>query len=351
MPRTTCLLALTLALLAGAAGCRHQHVRGKRAFYFWRTQFALSPVEKEALRSHRVDRLYLRVFDVTIDQPSGLATPVAGCQMREPVPAGIEVVPVVFIANRVFETTPQPKELADKIWRLVRDRAATAGFAFRELQVDCDWSDSTREAFFALCRELRSEASAASVRIGATIRLHQIKYASRTGIPPVDRGMLMFYNLGHLAADPKQSSIFNLEDAAHYIEFVDRYPLPLDSALPIFSWAIHGRDGRIVELLDKVDASALAALPALQETAPGRFTVTRSSLFHGAYLRQGDTVVLEGVAPEVIRQAAQTLSKHLAGRAQDTRDGRPAVALFDLDERNLRNYAPTDLESFFSTRH
>jgi hypothetical protein len=350
MACSTRLLTLTVALLAAVTCCRRQDVT-KRAFYFWRTVFALSPAEQAAMRQHRVDRLYLRLFDVVVERPSGRARPVAVCQLREAVPAGVEVVPVVYLENRLFAADPEPEQLAGKVWRLVHESAANAGFSFREMQVDCDWSDDTREAFFAFCRKLRAEASARSIRLSATIRLHQIKYATRTGIPPVDRGMLMFYNLGRLSAEPQMSSIFNREDAARYVQYVDRYPLPLDRALPIFSWAIHGRDGRIVELLDKVDRSALAALPALRETSPQRFSVTRSSLFRGSYLRQGDTLALENLPPVVARQAAETLAKHLTGRAQDTRDGRPAIALFDLDERNLKNYAPEDLESLFSVRH
>jgi hypothetical protein len=191
MARTGILLALTLALLAGVPGCRRQ-VSCTRAFCFWRTVFALSPGETQALRAHRIERLYLRLFDVVVDASSGGAAPVAECQMREPVPAGIEVVPVVFIANRVFEAQLGPEALAGKVWQRVRDFAAAAGLAFHELQVDCDGSDRTRKAFFAFCRALRSEAAVQSVRLGATTRLHQIKYASRTGIPPVDRGILMF---------------------------------------------------------------------------------------------------------------------------------------------------------------
>jgi len=130
MARTTSFLVLTLALLAGSEGYRRQQVPGKRAFYYWRTQFALSLVEKEALHTHHVERLYLRLFDVAVDPSRGLAAPVAVCQMRQPVPAGIEVVPVVFIANRVFQAMSEPKQLAGKLWRLVRDHAAMAGFAF-----------------------------------------------------------------------------------------------------------------------------------------------------------------------------------------------------------------------------
>ena len=78
--------------------------------------------------------------------------------------------------------------------------------------------------------------------LSATIRLHQVKYYKQAGIPPVDRGMLMFYNMGKLNALTAENSIYNSNDAAGYIETVDDYPLKLDLALPAFSWAVHFRN-------------------------------------------------------------------------------------------------------------
>src|SRR4051812_36783206 len=68
----------------------------RRAFYFWRTTFRLSPQERLALSELHVARLYTRMFDVgwASDGPQLLGKIAAADASG--VPAGIEVVPVVF---------------------------------------------------------------------------------------------------------------------------------------------------------------------------------------------------------------------------------------------------------------
>jgi hypothetical protein len=334
---------LLCGLVAGAACSRP--VRARRAFHFWRTTFSLTAGEKEVLRQHHVERLYLRLFDVAWDHATSRSLPVGRCAFRDTVPKGLEVVPVVFLSNAVFEHQPDPVALAGRVWGLTRFSADQAGFAFSELQLDCDWSDSTREAFFAFCRSLRELATQASVRLSATIRLHQVKYAARTRVPPVDRGMLMFYNMGQLGPAPARSSIFNVKDANRYASFVNEYPLPLDGALAIFSWAIQSRDGKVVGLLEKSDGASLDAVPALRRLDAHRFQASEATFLHGAYLQAGDTLAIESVTPELARQAATTLGRHFHPR------GNFAISLFDLDERNWKTYAPQDLEALWSAVH
>jgi hypothetical protein len=149
--------------------------------------------------------------------------------------------------------------------------------------------------------------------------------------------MLMFYNVGHLEPDPARSSIFNIEDAERYTATLDAYPLPLDAVLPIFSWAIHSRDGAVVGLMEKPDRAALDSASALRRTSPGHYTAQSSGFIDGSYLREGDALAVESVAPETLRAAAQALRGRLHPDAHFT------VAFFDLDERNLHAHSPEDL--------
>jgi hypothetical protein len=324
------------------AGCQRR-APATRAFYYWRTTFTLSPVERAALDRHRVQRLYLRLFDVVWDKTA--ATPVGRIEFNQPVPANLDVVPVVYLANSVFEKEPKAEDLAGRVWSLATGMADNGGFRFRQMQVDCDWSDRTREAFFAFCRTLRQLAHGARVGLSATIRLHQIKYPQRTGVPPVDRGMLMFYNVGQLTAEPARTTIFNAEDADRYVSFVEDYRLPLDAALAVFSWGIHSRDGEIVGLINKTTAATLDGVPALRREGEQRYRAAAPSLLHGTYLQEGDTVVLETMTPPLTRQSVALLARHFHPRAAWS------LALFDLDERNLKNYGPQDLEDIYSGLH
>lgn len=330
-------LLLFACLLLGCA----KKPEAQRAFHSWRTTFTLSTTERDTLSRHHVRRLYLRVFDVAWNQASAKAEPVGLLTFPERIPDGLEVVPVVFLRNEVFAQGVSPAALAEQVLSLVRAQSEAGHFTFREVQLDCDWTDSTRAAFFAFCAALGAKTKPEGVSLSATIRLHQVKYVERTGVPPVERGMLMFYNVGRLAADAGRSSIFNAEDAAKYVERLDAYPLPLDAALPVFSWGVQSREGRVVDLLGKPDVAALEKNPSLRRESPLRFVATAPTFLSGTYLREGDALNLEVMTPATSRAAAELLARHFHPRSAFT------VSLFDLDEKNLNAFAPQDVEALF----
>ncbi|MCB0644984.1 MAG: hypothetical protein KDC44_25235, partial [Phaeodactylibacter sp.] len=175
------------------------------AFYHWKSALDLSPLEQQILDTNQVDLLYIRLLDV--DWEAG------------PVPKGVlqagahwpslPFIPTIFITNRTFEAL-QPQampELAQKIVKKVRELIPpeqlpkVTGF-----QVDCDWTEGTRSIYFDFLAELKTQLGAPfDQSYSATIRLHQIKYFTRTGVPPVDRGMLMYYNMSPVM-DPQTTN-------------------------------------------------------------------------------------------------------------------------------------------------
>ena len=82
-------------------------------------------------------------------------------------------------------------------------------------------------------------------QLSATIRLHQVKYREETGVPPVDYGVLMYYNMGHISA-MGANSIYDRSTALRYLGKLREYPLPLDIALPMFAWGVHSADGQVL---------------------------------------------------------------------------------------------------------
>jgi hypothetical protein len=262
----------------------------------------------------------------------------------ERLPDGVEIVPVVFLRDEVFRhlSPGGAAALAASSWADVQERARLLGFEPRELQLDCDWSDSSRESFFAYLRRLREIARPDGVALSATIRLHQVKYRERTGVPPVDRGMLMFYNMGRFSADPEARAIFDPESARRYLARVSSYPLPLDVALPMWSWTVHIRDDHVEGLMQSTDPDELPALPFLRaDAAPGRFIATRTAFLHGTLLREGDVLKTEVTGPGESLAAASLVAPVLARPTART------VSLFDLSERNLARYDTGQLEEVF----
>ena len=315
----------------------------QRAFYYWRTTLALSPAETQALAALAVERLYLRMFDVGWQDSA--ATVIAPVVIAAAPPAGLEIVPVVYLKNEVFTHLDDAgaAALAATTWREVATRTAALGAAPRELQLDCDWSDSTRDRFFGFVRAIRGQLPP-GVALSATIRLHQIKYRERTGVPPVDRGMLMFYNMGRFSADPEARAIFDADAAGRYLARLREYPLPLDGALPIWSWVIHLRDDLVEGLMQSTDPGELAGLDFVTASGPDRYTVTRTTFLHGTLVRAGDVLKVEVTGPTETAEAARLLTANLARVASPR-----TIALFDLSERNLARHDVTALTHVFQT--
>jgi hypothetical protein len=344
----------------GAAQPLASRARAQRAFYYWRTVFRLSAAERAALRDLAVSRLYVRVFDVVWQGGQAVnvgelrASAAAGVPGAEDdataataaagVPADLEIVPVVFVREAVLRHTllTEVPALAARLGRDVQARLAALGVSAHELQLDCDWTDSSQAAFFALLRELRRQTG---LRLSATLRLHQIKYRERTGVPPVERGMLMFYNMGRFSADPDERAIFDAASASRYLSRVAEYPLPLDVALPIWSWTLHLRGDRVLDVLQSTDPAELATEPALERVADERYRARATGFFRGALLRQGDELKAEIIDPARAKQAAALIAPALSVAAPEAPR---TLALFDLSERNLSRHGNRSLEQLFS---
>ena len=338
-----CVLVLLVVVVACGKPAAPDGPPARRAMFYWRTTFRLSPQERLALGELHAARLYTRVFDVgwSTDAPQllGKIAPADASGM----PAGVELVPVVFVKNEVWKH-PAP-QLAVEVWTEVQARVAALGAGpIKELELDCDWTDSTRARYFAFLTELR--ALAPGVALSATIRLHQVKYRERTGVPPVDRGMLMFYNMGKFSPDPDARAIFDPDAAARYVGRIRDYPLALDAALPIWSWTVQVRDDQVIDLLQATDPDELAGLDFLSRSGADRYVATRTAFLHGVLLNEGDVLKIEVTGPTEALAAARMLAAYLP----PARGGR-TVALFDLSERNLNRHGIENLARVFSTVH
>jgi hypothetical protein len=355
-------MALSSALRAGAvaalvlstAACHPRPSPARRAFYYWRSTLALSPREAQVLNTLQASRLYLRLFDVDMGDadasPRPVAPLVAGASASgaPALPPGVEPVPVIFIRERVLGRLDLDgtRHLADNIWQDVAARMArlAPGAGVRELQIDCDWTEATRARYFALLDRLAERARPSGAALSATIRLHQIKFRERTGVPPVARGMLMFYNMGSIQADPDSQAIFDADRASAYLARLSDYPLPLDVALPIYSWVRHVRGDRVVGLMQDTDLADLRSQPWLRSAGGRRFEVTETAFLDGVLLRRGDFLDAEDSTPATTRAAGALLAPRLAAA-----NGGRTIALFHLSDKNLAHYEAPELERVFSS--
>lgn len=275
-----------------------------RSIYHWKTTFDPSNEEIQFLNQHRINTLYLRFFDVKTE--NGSVVPVAKVRFSRPIPKEMIVIPVVYITNESILKTPENgiDSLANNIHRLLKELTGGAAIGFSELQIDCDWTDQSKEKYFRLLKTIKSNTRK---NISATIRLHQIKYQDKTGIPPIDKGMLMFYNMGNLRDIETRNSIFESATAKKYLERGLNYPLPLDLALACFQWEVVLRQGKVIALLKEPIAADLSKKNLIKINE--EISQVRNNFLHqGTWFQNGDIIRTEKSGYDEISKAQELLN-------------------------------------------
>ena len=328
-------------LLLGS--CKIHNNVVERGFYFWKTTYSLS--QSEAIRLHKLNitKIYLRLFDVDWDKVTNSAIPAGEIKFDQKPDSIFAIIPVAFITNRTLlnlNINDSPL-LADKIFSKINQIMKFNNIPFRELQLDCDWTESTRLKYFSIIKFMRGKLSKENKIISATIRLHQIKYPEHTGIPPVDRGMLMFYNMGKIDAGDNKNSIYNKNDALHYVSFVKNYPLNLDVVLPLFGWIVHIRDNKVVELINGQLVNELNADKKFNQWGKNSYISNNSFFLHGYYFMKGDILKVENAGIGLCREAADLVSQNL-------KNANRTISIFDYDSLKISKYNEKDFNKIFS---
>jgi hypothetical protein len=310
-----CNCLFFIVLLVALQACKKPG-NAKTAFYYWKSSFSLNAQQARLLKETAHNTVYLRFFDVVWDNQSHRALPNAVVRFDQPVNQ-FSVTPVIFIANKTFEMVKDNAidSLAIYSDALINRIAHQAGLNYKNVQFDCDWTLTTREKYFNFLQKFKQISH---LKLEATIRLHQAKYKERTGVPPVDKGVLMFYNMGTLNANLQQpNSIYNEADAAKYVSYVSQYPLPLDVALPLFSWAVHIREGKVIQLYTNPRKNQFTDTQNF--TPDGNAYRAKKSFFSdGIYIKENDIFKLEETDVNALKTAAKQLSHYLPSQQNRT---------------------------------
>ncbi|GAB2630004.1 hypothetical protein GCM10027035_25550 [Emticicia sediminis] len=280
--------------------------------------------------------IYLRYFDVKWNNKP---IPVAKVCFVNSTFKDLIIIPVIYIKNEVFINISEKEieSLSDKTLELIDKINNTIGITNNpEIQIDCDWSDATKSKYFAFLKKLKIKKSS---KVSVTIRLHQIKYYSKTGIPPCNKGVLMFYNMGKLG-NSKKNSIYNTYDASQYVKSIKEYPLSLDVALPIFRWGYVLRNGEIINLLSKIDDSELKQQTFVKKINQQHFQFLEGIYWKGIYFQQNDEVFIEKISQKELHQATNLLSKYIKPPSN--------VLFFDLDSTNISHFSHEEFSQISS---
>lgn len=303
------------------------------SFYFWKQNFKINDSEKQILDSLKVKKLYVKFFDVIWKEEVNDAVPVAVLNIDSLSASVLEIIPTVFITNKTMLKIDRDKikTLAKRILKKITEiNNQFKNNTISEIQFDCDWSEQSKDKYFYLLNQIKNKIADQNIKISSTIRLHQVKYYKKTGVPPVDKGMIMFYNMGKINDINEKNSILNLKTAEEYLYNFEEYPLELDVALPVFSWAVIFRKGKAVKLINNIDKDLLNDHSKFKKSEDN-YTALKSFYLHSIYVYKGDKIRLEEIKMTDLRKAAKMLSSRIKNR-------RITVSFFHLDETVAEDY-------------
>jgi hypothetical protein len=331
---------LLICLLVLMAAC-HQQVPRKvaPAFYYWKQTWTGNSKELQYAQQLPAKRLYIKLFDVDIDEVTKAPVPVAIFRQAAPFPPGVDIVPVVFLMNEVWAHADST--LAGKVAKLMSELCdSMPGVHIPEIQLDCDWTQRSRDAYFSFIQQIKQTPFFRNRSVSATIRMYQVKYAVRTGVPPVDKGLLMCYNMGDLRKPGAHNSILDLEVMESYLgeHRVARYPLPLDIALPLFEWSVLFRkETGYAGILRNVGETELQNAALFAPGPPLLYTVQQDTLLNGYPLKKGNVIRRETIDPLTLESSAKLVAKQLQTKE-------PVVIFYHLDSLTLQNYPLDELQ-------
>lgn len=304
-------------------------------FYYWQSRFSLDSLENHYLKVLNTQKIYVKAFDVDWDEHEKRALPLSELTLNNSWFPPLEFIPTVFITNRTMINLSAEKieALGDQIMRKIRLKWKVFNWASpKEIQLDCDWSSQSRRNYFHLIDHLRKRHN---LQVTTTVRLHQFKYPLDTGVPPANQGILMVYNMGDLNDPNEKNSILNLKTAAQYLNNVPKYPLKLQVALPLFSWGVLKRRGKVIALIPQIKEKARSVyFRSLSETD---FVITKSHYFGELYLYEGDQLRQERVNIKELKETVRLIRRNLDYDSLE-------LCFYHLDQDVLEDFSTQDLK-------
>lgn len=348
--------------------CSCKKKKAEHSFYYWNSRINIDSAGKDKIKKLGANHFYLHFFDVDWSEATGMPVPKAeiSTYLGE---AGIDsnYTPVVFITNRTFQHLSEKdcELLASRIAKRVstivegintyyisrriyklnipydgdyektKDSVAADILKERmnqltEIQIDCDWTASTKDRYFHFLRAFKKQFP--DKAISATIRLYPYKYQTKEGVPPVDKGMLMCYNLGGINNISTGNSVFSEQELKKYLT-VD-YPLPLDIAFPVFGWYVWFRGSEYKGIIhDNEDIENYAkSLPQKDNTC----RIPVDTVIGDSYFREGDMLRIEFPDEAELDKSIDLVTGHIGkfGRIAFYHWGSPSIKKY---ERIIQN--------------
>ena len=281
------LLLLLLSLLAlGIYFTQTNHTKTTYNFYHWTSNYQIQAKEKNPPK-------YIKVLDISYRRT--LEVHLTNFKTKPQK----NIVPIIYLDNSIWS-----KMRSTTMVKKVLQALKKIPINYHEIQVDCDWTNSSKNSYFQFLKALKKDSSK---KLSATIRLHQVKYHQQTGVPPVDYGVLMYYNMSDFKDIETKNYILDLEVAKEYHYNFKTYPLPLNLALPLYAQGTIIRFSKVVGLVAGLRERQLDN--TFQKIAEHRYRVTKTHYLNKHLFYEDDIVRVDEVSIDLLRKAIEALEK------------------------------------------
>jgi hypothetical protein len=354
MRRILLLFSLVVLLILTYASIYffNREIKPQRAFYYWQNQpYFLSDNESQTIKTLNVNKLYIKFFEVDKNDIQGIF-PFAKNELNfsqyDSLENTIEVVPTIYIRNEVFKQTSRKEidQLAENLLFLIEKKFKKQfeeNPIPKEIQMDCDWTESTKDNYMLFLNILKQKMLKKSffknVSTSATLRLYAYKFPDKMGVLPVDRAMLMCYNLIPPFDAGDRNSILNLNELNKYLVGADTYPIPLDIALPIYSSVQVYQNNSFAGIIYNEDSTFMSKTKKLNNTW---YLSKIDTVINDIFLRKGDKLKFEKTTFKTLNRAIKSIIEHVK------LDENPTISFFHLDDYELTNFSHEELDSCYN---
>lgn len=323
------IIVLVTSFLCFSLSCRQKEKASKQiSFYYWKTTYAPSPFELKYLEDQKVNRIYLHCFDIVAENE--LPLPQGVLIWKQKPLSSIEYIPVVFIENKVFieSSTAGLDSLCDKMLHLCKQIFSDQDLKVNEIQIDCDWTASSKENYFHFLQRVKKNG----LIVSNTLRLYQYKYRKESGIAPTDFATLMCYNMGSMKDAKAGNSILNQNDLQAYLKGQPLYPVPMNVALPIFNWTLlykgHHFEGILYKIPQTENGNWKKVNDGVYVCSRDYFDISCERIFYA-----GEQIRVENISPQQLSDAKKTIHQYVDNTKNE-------IIYFDLDSAKLQRTLP-----------
>jgi hypothetical protein len=354
--RSALVVPIELLLFAGmfalfACSPPERHIN--HGMYYWKSaDFEYSYRIDSTLNHLKVSKVFVKLFEVEMDSVLG-PVPASVSEVglwrlrsdedvKKNIPAR-QVIPVVFIRNEVLKYKKLDVALlADQIVKFAYGKASTywnRDVKFDELQIDCDWTESTAQRYHELIAAIKQKYQG---KVSITLRLYPYKFPDKMGVPPADRAVLLCYNLLLPSQSGTKNSILDIDVLHDYLDGTDAYPLPLDVALPIYQMSYLFRNNAFEQTVDWHPKTSEIRYDSLGN---GVFRIRENGWHKSTLYRVGDLIEVEEISTELLDEAVRLVKKEV--ELKDT----ATISFFHLDHDLIQQQGVSHLASIYQYWH